>query len=161
LADTPGELGYDRVVPSAITAAEFVQLVRDGMPHAAAMPYDVVALERGLARVGLSTGGDAVRPGGTIAGPVLFWLADLAMYAAVLSVVGKVPLAVTTDATVHFLRGARPGRLLAVARVLKDGKRLVVGDVVVTQDGAGAGADDAALVHAVMTYSVPPPVTPP
>jgi acyl-coenzyme A thioesterase PaaI-like protein len=63
---------------------------------------------------------------------------------------------VTTDATVHFLRGARPGRLLACARVLKDGKRLVVGDVVVMQDGAGAGADDAPLVHAVMTYSVPP-----
>jgi uncharacterized protein (TIGR00369 family) len=146
------------VTKSAITAAEFVQVVRDGMPQAAAIPYDVVTLERGLARVGLSTGGDAVRPGGTIAGPVLFWLADMTMYAAVLSIVGRVPLAVTTDATVHFLRGARPGRLLACARVLKDGKRLVVGDVVVSQEsaGAGAGADDAPLVHAVMTYSVPP-----
>jgi uncharacterized protein (TIGR00369 family) len=83
---------------------------------------------------------------------VLFWLADLAMYAAVMSAIGRVPLAVTTDATMHFLRPSRAGVLVARASVLKEGKRLVVGDVRI----AHQGQDDAQVAHAVMTYSRPP-----
>jgi uncharacterized protein (TIGR00369 family) len=137
--------------PSKLTPDEFLAILRDGMPSAAALPYEVVTLEHGLAVLRLVTGRDAVRPGGTVAGPLLFGFADLAMYAAVLSAVGRVPLAVTTDATIHFLRKPQPGTLVARARVLKHGQRLVVGDIVISHE-----TDDAALVHAVMTYSVPP-----
>lgn len=138
---------------SQISAEEFKQLLREGMPASAAMPLDVVALERGLAVLRLTTGPSELRPGGTVAGPVLFWLADLAMYAAVMSAIGKVPLAVTTDATIHFLRPSRAGVIMARACVLKEGKRLIVGEVRV----ANEGEDEAPLAHVVMTYSRPPP----
>jgi uncharacterized protein (TIGR00369 family) len=137
---------------SQITAEEFVQVLREGMPSGAAMPIEVVTLERGLAVIRLRTGASDLRPGGTVAGPVLFWLADLAMYAAVMSAIGQVPLAVTTDATMHFLRPSRAGVLVARASVLKEGKRLVVGDVRI----AHADQDDSQVAHAVMTYSRPP-----
>ncbi|HEY6033929.1 MAG TPA: PaaI family thioesterase [Kofleriaceae bacterium] len=126
-------------------------MLRDGMPSAAGTPYEVLALEHGVAVLRLTTGPEAIRPGGTVSGPVLFAFADLAMYAAVMSVVGKLPLAVTTDATIHFLRKPLPGALVARARILKQGKRLVIGDVMIHDEG-----DDAAVAHVVMTYSVPP-----
>jgi len=135
---------------SLITAEEFKQVLREGMPSGQSMPLEVLELERGRAVLRVQTGPNELRPGGIVAGPVTFWFADLAMFAAVLSVVGKQPLAVTTDATIHFLRPPRVGVLVARASVLKEGKRLVVGDVHITQD------DDVPLVHAVMTYSVPP-----
>jgi uncharacterized protein (TIGR00369 family) len=138
--------------PSLITAEAFRQLLREGMPASAAMPFTVVKLERGLAVLRLSTGAEALRPGGTIAGPVLFWFADLAMYAAVMSAIGAVPLAVTTDATIHFLRRPKVGVLEARATLLKEGKRLIVGEVRI----AGEGEDAEPVAHATMTYSVPP-----
>jgi uncharacterized protein (TIGR00369 family) len=137
---------------SRITAAEFIEVLRAGMPSSSSIPFEVVTLERGLAVLRGTAGPADLRPGGTVAGPALFAFADLAMYAAVMSAVGKLPLAVTTDATVHFLRRPPPGALVARASVLKEGKRLVVGEVRITPDD-DAGAT---LAHFVMTYSVPP-----
>jgi uncharacterized protein (TIGR00369 family) len=135
-----------------VTAEEFRQVLREGMPTAAAMAFEVVTLERGLAVLRLATTPRDLRPGGTVAGPVLFGFADLAMYAAVMSAVGNVPLAVTTDATVHFLRRPKAGVLVARARLLKEGQRLVVGEVTVCHEGE----DEDPVAHVVMTYSVPP-----
>ena len=137
---------------SRITADEFREVLRAGMPSSAARPFEVITLERGLVVLRFVTGPDDVRPGETVAGTVLFALADLTMYAAALSTVGNVPLAVTTDATIHFLRRPRAGALVVRAAVLKEGKRLVVGDVHVAHEGE----EDAPVAHAVMSYSVPP-----
>jgi uncharacterized protein (TIGR00369 family) len=136
---------------SLITAAEFTQLLHDEMPASTA-PFDIVELEHGRAVVRVPTGAGDTRPGGTVAGPVLVGFSDLAAYAAVLSVVGKVPLAVTTDATIHFLRRPRAATLLVRARVIKDGSRLVVIEVEVAHEEE----PDVLLSHAVMSYSVPP-----
>jgi uncharacterized protein (TIGR00369 family) len=138
---------------SQISAEEFRQILRDGLPSGAAMPFEVVSLARGHAALRLATGPADLRPGGTVAGPVLFGFADLAMFAAVLTAVGNVPMAVTTDATVHFLRRPRAGTLLARARLLKEGQRLLVGDVEIAHEKE----PDAVVAHFVMTYSVPPP----
>lgn len=135
---------------SKITADEFFQVLRDGLPAAAALPLEVLSLEHGVAVLRQHAGADALRPGGTISGPALFGLADLAMYAAVMTAIGNVPLAVTTDATIHFLRMPKPGPLVARARLIKEGARLVVGDVTITD------VNDAPIVHVVMSYSVPP-----
>ncbi len=137
--------------PSLIAAAEFTQLLLDEMP-ASTTPFEVVTLEHGRAVIRIATHVGDTRPGGTVAGPVLFGISDLAAYAAVLSVVGKVPLAVTTDATIHFLRRPRATTLLVRARVIKDGARLVVTEVEVAHEDE----PDVLLSHAVMTYSVPP-----
>jgi uncharacterized protein (TIGR00369 family) len=139
-------------MPAQITQADFARILRDGMPSGAAMPIDVVSLERGSVVVRMQTGPRDVRPGGSVAGPVLFGLADLAIYAAVMSAIGEVPLAVTTDATIHFLRRPRPTTLVARARLLKEGRHLVIGEAEIEhEDEAGVP-----VAHAVMTYSVPP-----
>jgi acyl-coenzyme A thioesterase PaaI-like protein len=45
-----------------------------------------------------------IRPGGTISGPTMMALADVAIYIAVLTAIGPVPLAVTTQLSINFLR---------------------------------------------------------
>ena len=138
--------------PTRITEDAFRRVLREGMPSGAAMAFDVLTLEHGRAVLRMRAGAADSRPGGTVAGPVLFALADLAVYAAVMSAVGEVPLAVTTDATIHFLRRPRATTLVARARLLKEGQRLVVGEVTIEHEGE----EGAPVAHAVMTYSVPP-----
>lgn len=91
-----------------------------------------------------------LRPGGTISGPALMTLADTAMYAAVLSAIGPVPLAVTTNLGINFLRRPRQSDVVAEARLLKVGKRLAVGDVALFSDGI-----PEMVAHATLTYSIP------
>lgn len=93
-----------------------------------------------------------LRPGGTVSGPTMFELADLAMYAAVLSRIGPVALAVTTGASIDFMRKPQAGRdLLGDCRLLKLGNTLAVGDVLIRSDGM---ADPVA--RASLTYAIPP-----
>ncbi len=93
-----------------------------------------------------------LRPGGTVSGPSIFALADVAIYLAILSRIGPVALAVTTNAALDFLRKPEAGGdLLAEARLLKLGRRLAVGDVLVFSEGM---TDPVA--RAGMTYSIPP-----
>jgi len=93
----------------------------------------------------------SLRPGGTISGPTMMSLADTAVYALVLSAIGKVPLAVTTNLSINFLRKPEPRDLIAEARMLKLGRALAVADVEIRSDGA-----DDIVAHAVVTYSIPP-----
>lgn len=92
-----------------------------------------------------------LRPGGTVSGPTMMSLADSAMYAAVLSRIGKVPLAVTTNLSINFMRKPEQRATIAACRLLKLGKRLAVGDVAITSEGM-----DEMVAHASVTYSVPP-----
>lgn len=100
----------------------------------------------------LSVGERHLRPGGTISGPTMFELADLAMYAAVLAMVGPVALAVTTSAAIDFLRKPAAGcDLIGRARLLKLGRRLAVGDVLIFSAGAAEP-----VARASLTYALPP-----
>jgi len=114
-------------------------------------PYSIQSLVPGEARLEFSAGPAELRPGGTVSGPAMMTLADLAMYVLVLAHKGPVALAVTTNLNINFLRKPPPGRLGARARMLKLGRRLAVGDVVIF-----AGDEpDIALAHATITYSIP------
>lgn len=105
----------------------------------------------GGARVRQRFRDDLVRPGGTISGPTMMALADFAMYCAVLAAIGPVPLAVTINLSINFLR--RPARrdLIAEARLMKLGKQLAVGEVTIASDGS-----DEAVAHVTSTYALPP-----
>jgi uncharacterized protein (TIGR00369 family) len=94
----------------------------------------------------------SIRPGGTISGPTMMALADFSMYVAVLAAIGPVPLAVTTNLNINFLRRPAPRDLLAEARLLKVGKRLAVGEVTIRSEG-----EDDPVAHVTATYSIPPP----
>jgi uncharacterized protein (TIGR00369 family) len=91
-----------------------------------------------------------LRPGGTIAGPTMFGLCDSALYAAILNEIGPVALAVTTSATINFLRKPAPADLIGKARLIKLGKRLAVGEVALYSDGVSE-----MVAHATGTYSIP------
>jgi len=91
-----------------------------------------------------------IRPGGTISGPTMMALADFAMYVAVLAAIGPVPLAVTINLNINFLRKPPPRDLTAEARLLKLGKRLATGEVTIRSDG-----EDEPVAHATSTYSIP------
>ena len=92
-----------------------------------------------------------LRPGGTVSGPAMFMLADCAFYMAVLAMIGREPLAVTTNCSMDFMRKPAPGDLEAEARILKLGQVLAVGDVLIFSAGV-----DGAVARAGFTYAVPP-----
>ena len=92
-----------------------------------------------------------LRPGGTVSGPSLFGLADVALYVAILATLGPVGQAVTTNLNINFLRLPEPADLIGEARLIKLGKRLAVGEVSIFP---ASGGD--LVAHAVGTYSIPP-----
>ncbi|HRK25309.1 MAG TPA: PaaI family thioesterase [Beijerinckiaceae bacterium] len=105
----------------------------------------------GTCRIRLKYKSRQLRPGGTISGPTMMALADFSVYVAVLSALGKVALAVTTNLNINFLKKPSPGDLIADCRLFKIGKRLCVGEAMIHGE-----ADDDLVAHAVATYSVPP-----
>ena len=110
------------------------------------------ALDDKLARVRQTVEERHLRPGGTVSGPVLMAIADNAMYAILLGRLGPVALAVTTSLHIDFVRKPATNRdLVAEARLLKLGKRLAVGSVVIFSEGAAEP-----VAHASVTYSIPP-----
>ncbi len=97
-------------------------------------------------------GPEDLRPGETVAGPVLMAVADVALYSAILAEIGIVPLAVTTSLTIHFLRKPPAHQnLKGVCKLLKLGKSLAVGEVAVYSEGT-----PEPVAHVVGTYSIPP-----
>jgi uncharacterized protein (TIGR00369 family) len=94
----------------------------------------------------------SLRPGGTISGPTMMGLTDFAMYVAILASIGPVPLAVTTNLNINFLRKPAQRDLIAEVKLIKLGKRLAVGEVEMFSEG-----EEEMVAHATATYSIPPP----
>ncbi|MCB2095913.1 MAG: PaaI family thioesterase [Rhodobacteraceae bacterium] len=127
----------------AFLVAEFSQVADE---------FDLLRLTPDGIEVKLNVGDRHLRPGGTVSGPTMFSLADVAIYLAILARIGPVALAVTTSASIDFLRKPAAGvDLVATARILKLGRVLAVGDVLIYSEG---GTDPVA--RASMTYSIPP-----
>ncbi len=137
---------------SRISIEEFERIARERVPFVGQLGIKVERLDAGSARLRVPFRDDFLRPGGTISGPVLMGAADLAVYGAVLSLIGPVELAVTTNLSINFLRRPHPGDVIAEARILKLGKRLAVGEVEIYLDGEGE-----MVAHVTATYSIPPP----
>lgn len=111
----------------------------------------VEELGDGSARVRHSVGVAELRPGGTVSGPVMMATADVALYAAILGNIGIVPLAVTTNLNINFLRKPAAGRdIIGVCTLLKVGKTLAIGEVAIFSEGS-----DDPVAHATGTYAIP------
>ena len=143
-----------------ITLEDFQILARERLPFAEVMGLQLQSIDDHGVWMRAVYSDRFLRPGGTIAGPVMMGLADAAVYALVLSRIGPVELAVTTSLNINFLRKPLPGDILARATALKFGKRLVVGDVALysaNQTDASGSFDSAdPVAHATATYSIPP-----
>lgn len=112
---------------------------------------EIEALGKKSARVRFRIARKHLRPGDTVSGPALMALADVAMYAALLGEIGLVPLAVTTNLNINFLRKPAQKDVIGNARLLKVGKQLAVGEVFLHSDG-----DPEPVAHVTCTYSIPP-----
>jgi acyl-coenzyme A thioesterase PaaI-like protein len=111
----------------------------------------VVAVGDKSATIRHEIGVAELRPGGTVAGPVLMTVADVALYVAILGEIGIVPLAVTTSLTINFMRKPSADRaILGVCKLMKLGKVLAVGEVSLYSEGL-----DEPVAHVVGTYSIP------
>src|SRR5262245_44654865 len=81
---------------------EFAEAFDDG-------GFTISNITPGAARLSQRFHPKMLRPGGTVSGPTLMALADVALYVAVLSAIGPVGLAVTTQLNINFLRKAPAG----------------------------------------------------
>lgn len=124
-------------------AAEFPQVAQD---------FVIEDVGENRIRVRLATQERHLRPGGTVSGPTMFALADVAVYLAILAMIGPKALAVTTNCSIDFMRKPAAGAdLIAECRLLKLGRVLAVADVLMMSEGM-----DAPVARASLTYSIPP-----
>ncbi len=111
----------------------------------------VVAVGDKSATIRHEIGVGELRPGGTVSGPVLMTVADVALYVAILGEIGIVPLTVTTSLTINFMRKpASDKAIVGVCKLLKLGKSLAVGEVSLYSEGV-----EEPVAHVVGTYSIP------
>ena len=134
-----------------MTADEVGALLDREFPQVSAH-FTIEDLDEMRIRVRLNVGEAHLRPGGTVSGPSIFALADVAIYMAVLAMIGPKALAVTTSCSIDFMRKpAAKTDLVAECRLLKLGRALAVGEVLIYSAGM-----DAPVARASLTYSIPP-----
>ena len=137
------QLKMDREALAAFLRSDFAEVAED---------FTVDRADAAGVALRMRVSGRHLRPGGTVSGPSIFALADVTMYLAILSRIGPVALAVTTNCSIDFLRKPAAGRdLVGEARVLKLGRSLAVGDVLVFSEGTAEP-----VARAGLTYSIPP-----
>lgn len=111
----------------------------------------VVAVGNRSSTVQQPIGPGELRPGGTVSGPVLMTVADVALYVAILGEIGIVPLAVTTSLNVNFLsKPSAKADIRGECKLMKLGRRLAVGEVWLYSEGS-----PEPVAHAVGTYALP------
>ena len=135
-----------------MTAAEVTEFWVEHFPQIRpGEDFQVVSIAENEAVVRLCPADRHLRPGGTVSGPSLFTLADVAAYAVLLAHVGPVALMVTVNMSVNFMRRPPPEPLLATCRLLKLGRRLAVIDAAIAPESGGE-----MVAHASGTYAIPP-----
>jgi uncharacterized protein (TIGR00369 family) len=138
--------------PAAMTIEQLTQALGTEFPQLFKRDggYRIEAVWHGGARVRKAYEVFSLRPGGTLSGATMMELADVGMYVALLGSIGWVPLAVTTNFNINFLRKPAQRDLLAEVRLIKLGKRLAVGDISIKSEG-----EEELAAHATATYSIP------
>jgi uncharacterized protein (TIGR00369 family) len=138
--------------PAILTLYDIDAFLRRDFPqlYVHGKVFSVIALGHGTCRMKMAYHESQLRPGGTISGPSMMALADVALYVALLGAIGVVPLAVTTNFSINFLKKPEPCPVIVDCRYLKIGKRLAVGEANLFSEG-----DDGLVAHVTATYSIP------
>ncbi len=134
---------------SKISVGNFNRIIQNELPWGADAGLILEKIDKGSAVMTLPYQPKSTRPGGTISGPAMMMLADACMYAVVLSMLGEVKLAVTTNLNINFLRKPSETDLQAKGNIIKLGKRLAVIEVSIF-------SEENIVAHATGTYSIPP-----
>ena len=125
--------------------------IEEGLPLVPLFNIDVIEASPQRGAVRLREGEHVTRPGGSVAGPIQFALADVATYALILAA-RRDAAAVTVDLTINFLRPAMTLPLIAVATTLRGGRRLFTAEVRITEEITGR-----LISHATTTYALSQP----
>jgi uncharacterized protein (TIGR00369 family) len=137
------EMKMDAVALQAFLERDFPQVADD---------FEFIEVSPPFVTMALSASEKHLRPGGTVSGPSMFALADVCAYFCILSVLGPVGLAVTTNCSIDFMRKPQPGRLLCRMELLKLGRALAVCEGRIFTEGS----PDKPVARASLTYSIPP-----
>jgi uncharacterized protein (TIGR00369 family) len=133
-----------------MSAAEIMQLLAETFPQQA-QNFIIDELTEDALIVRHKIDDRHLRPGNTISGPTMFSLADISLYILTMSRIGPVSLAVTINCSMDFMRKPEAeSDLIAKTRLLKLGKSLCVGDVLIFSEGK-----NEPVARASMTYSIP------
>lgn len=134
-----------------VPADEMAAFLNEVFPQVSGM-FSIDQLDEDILVMRLHASEQHLRPGGTVSGPAMFSLADVAAYVATMARIGKEALAVTTSCSIDFMRKPKAGAdVVAHARVLKLGKTLSVTDVLLYSEG-----QSEPVARASLTYSIPP-----
>lgn len=136
-----------------LTAERIDQLIETHFPHlqGGQKSFVIEDVTARTACVRMRFEARHVRPGGTISGPAMFTLGDVAIWVAVMGAMGEAGVdAVTTHFNLHFL--ARPGQrdMIAKVQLLRVSKRSAVAECQLFSDGA-----DEMVAHGVAGYAIP------
>lgn len=138
-------------MPLKMTAEELQAFVGEVFPQVKD-DFVIEELADMRVKVRMRIGEQHLRPGGTVSGPSMFALADVSVYLAIMAMIGPKALAVTTNSSLDFMRKPASGvDLIGECRLLKLGKVLAVGDVLLFSEGMAQP-----VARASMTYSIPP-----
>jgi acyl-coenzyme A thioesterase PaaI-like protein len=130
------------------TQAEIVEFIKTEFPQSKCI---IDAVGNKSATIRHNIGEAELRPGGTVSGPVMMFVADVALYVAILGEIGIVPLTVTTSLNINFLRKpAADKAIIGVCKLIKLGRTLAIGEVSIYSEG-----NPEMVAHAVGTYAIP------
>ncbi len=146
-------MNANETTDAKIYPEEFLELARDGVPYVGQLGLSVESWSAGHVVLRLPCDDLILRPGGTICGPALMGLADVTLYGVVMSLLGRIELAVTTDLNFHFLSKPEPADMLAEGRIMKLGRRLAVGQVAIAAEGRAQ-----TVCQAIGSYAIPPTI---
>ena len=128
---------------------EIEQFLKKEFPQVS-KSFEILTLDAGSISMLMNITNEHLRPGGSVSGPTMFLLADVSFYLATLSLIGPKSLTVTTNCSINFLRKPSEENLISETRVLKIGKTLSVGDVLIYSKG-----NKNPVAHASLTYAIP------
>ncbi len=115
---------------SGFTIDDAEVILKEGFaPWIQEMDIQFVDIDDGVATLRVPASDRLKRIGGMVCGQAIMSLADTAMVFAIASSVGKMVPMTTVNQTSAFLRPATDDDLIAVARVIKQGRQIVYGEV--------------------------------
>jgi uncharacterized protein (TIGR00369 family) len=136
----------------ALSAEEFTRRMHQLVPISGQLGIVATSLgESGEAVVRLPYLADLVRPGGSISGPAVMALIDVAMFAGINGHFGWTPMAMTANLNTTFLKPPKLEDLIGCAKPLRLGRRLAFFEVHVY-----SSSDQGSVVaHGTGSYALP------
>ena len=116
------------------------------VPYARFLGLQLGEVRHGEASIYLDVRDELRQNRGVVHGGAIASLIDTASAFAVLTQIDLDELVTTTDLTIHYLRPAASGRMIATARIIRGGRRLFVLSVEVHDEA------QAIIATAVTTY---------